>query len=399
MFLQLHDTLLQREEELARLQEENTKLREFLGSSYVRDLEEKAKVSSLLTEFTCSLKRISHIGGVFVSSPPPKQKLSIQSRMKMKMKMKRHLTHDDERTPQTSAHCLMVSKPVSKRVCRNLTAQFCSDSAEVSRSSESNLDLWVLRTLGLKDRDTIDSLDECTSPAGSSLRSLVYDSAVSSFSCPSTDQSFSQSSATSTPSSHCQSSTLQTDYHYSPASCHDLGSALTYSSGQNFSFTAMTPTDLYEAPEAVIRSFNPLPAPQPPANTPAVCPITAFSEGNIQEDQPSHCSVDWSPLEYNQTAFSPPAGRRLTFSPVSSSSPIPKKQWRPAQVCCPLSPSVGLQPTATPQSPRSQTDLAFRMSLSPSNSVKTHSFPQGQAFVSKDKEGRWNFTWLPKQNL
>lgn len=44
--LQLQDTLLQREEELARLQEENNKLREFLSSSFVRTLEEKAKVSS-----------------------------------------------------------------------------------------------------------------------------------------------------------------------------------------------------------------------------------------------------------------------------------------------------------------------------------------------------------------
>lgn len=44
--LQLQDTLLQREEELARLQEENSKLREFLSSSFVRTLEEKAKVSS-----------------------------------------------------------------------------------------------------------------------------------------------------------------------------------------------------------------------------------------------------------------------------------------------------------------------------------------------------------------
>lgn len=41
---QLQDTLLQREEELARLQEENNKLRAFLNSSFVRNLEQKAKV-------------------------------------------------------------------------------------------------------------------------------------------------------------------------------------------------------------------------------------------------------------------------------------------------------------------------------------------------------------------
>lgn len=47
MFLslrQLQDTLLQREEELARLQDENSKLREFFNSAFVRNLEEKAKV-------------------------------------------------------------------------------------------------------------------------------------------------------------------------------------------------------------------------------------------------------------------------------------------------------------------------------------------------------------------
>lgn len=42
--LQLQETLLQREEELTRLQEENHKLRGFLSSSFVRKLEEKAKV-------------------------------------------------------------------------------------------------------------------------------------------------------------------------------------------------------------------------------------------------------------------------------------------------------------------------------------------------------------------
>lgn len=44
---QLQDTLLQREEELARLQDENNQLREFLNSSFVRNLEQKAKVHSL----------------------------------------------------------------------------------------------------------------------------------------------------------------------------------------------------------------------------------------------------------------------------------------------------------------------------------------------------------------
>ncbi|KAK3531398.1 hypothetical protein QTP70_018202, partial [Hemibagrus guttatus] len=40
---QLQDTLMQKEEELARLQEENNKLKEFLNSSYVKSLEYKSK--------------------------------------------------------------------------------------------------------------------------------------------------------------------------------------------------------------------------------------------------------------------------------------------------------------------------------------------------------------------
>lgn len=43
---QLQDVLLQREEELHRLQEENWKLAEFLTSSFVKNLEVQAQVGS-----------------------------------------------------------------------------------------------------------------------------------------------------------------------------------------------------------------------------------------------------------------------------------------------------------------------------------------------------------------
>ncbi len=52
---------------------------------------------------------------------------------------------------------------------------------------------------------------------------------------------------------------------------------------------------------------------------------------------------------------------------------------------------------STPCMSRSRKDLAFSMSLSPQNSVKTNSFPQGQAFTRRDAQGGWNFTWVPKQ--
>uniref|UniRef100_A0A3Q1AQX8 Geminin coiled-coil domain containing n=1 Tax=Amphiprion ocellaris TaxID=80972 RepID=A0A3Q1AQX8_AMPOC len=202
---QLQDTLLQREEELARLQEENNKLREFLNSSF---------------------------------------KLTAKGRRMLK----RNLNNE------TFNH-----QQLSKRVCRNLTAEFCSES---STPSEPNLDLWVLRTLGLKDRDTIDTPNESLSDC--SPRGLVYDAAV-------------------TPSS-------------SP-------------------------------------------------------------EDNLSS---SFGSLPWTP-----------------GSPTHPSA----LHWSPA----------------APPMPCGRSDLAFSMSLSPSSSVKTHSFPQGQAFVRKDTGGRWNFTWVPKQ--
>lgn len=52
---------------------------------------------------------------------------------------------------------------------------------------------------------------------------------------------------------------------------------------------------------------------------------------------------------------------------------------------------------SAPHVTRSRMDLAFSMSLSPQNSVKTHTFPQGQAFTRRNSQGGWNFTWVPKQ--
>uniref|UniRef100_A0A8C6K852 Geminin coiled-coil domain containing n=1 Tax=Nothobranchius furzeri TaxID=105023 RepID=A0A8C6K852_NOTFU len=199
----LQDTLLQREEELARLQEENIKLREFLSSSFVRSLQQKAKVGS------------------------PRPLNSAYGRKNLK----RNLT---EPSP--------LSKQISKRVCRNLTAEFCSESSETSVPSEPNLDLWVLQTLGLKDRDTIDT------SAGSS----------------------------------------------------------------------------------------------PENNFPGA--ITSSSS-----------SDQITPETFTATGLS--------------------RSYKP----------------------RGQKDLAFRMSLTQSSCVKTHSFPQGQAFVRRDGGGRWNFTWVPRQ--
>ncbi|XP_051254998.1 geminin coiled-coil domain-containing protein 1 [Dicentrarchus labrax] len=369
---QLQDTLLQREEELARLQEENNKLREFLNSSFVRNLEKKAK------NLTADGRR----------------------------KLKRNLMFADDGPFQSCSHQLLTSQQVSKRVCRNLTAEFCSESSETSPSSEPNLDLWVLRTLGLKDRDTIDTSSSSSSSPGYSLSSLVYDAAVSSSSSSeySLNSSFGPSDTTSTPSSvhsYRQRLTHQTEYGYTAAKHQEDNFANPAKSPQNCTTSpGQQVAGPCEGPEAVIRSYNILTAFQSPPEelpfTPSqdrseICSFVASSRVQTPVKHPAY----WSPLRVTRTPsqdkihFSP-AGERLPFSPILSSTPVMNQQ-------CPISPAAGSQPPATPQTPRCRTDLAFSMSLSPSSSVKTHSFPQGQAFVRKDTEGRWNFTWVPRQ--
>ncbi|KAM9331588.1 geminin coiled-coil domain-containing protein 1 [Symphorus nematophorus] len=382
---QLQDTLLQREEELARLQEENNKLREFLNSSFVRNLEQKAK------------------------------KLSADGRRKLK----RNLMHIDDGSFQDCSHQLLTSQQVSKRVCRNLTAEFCSESSGTSSSSEPNLDLWVLRTLGLKDRDTIDTSNDSSSSCspGFSLSSSVYGVASSSSSDCALNSSFTPPVATFTPPSvhsYSRRSTPQTECRYTPAECREPNCGnparppqnCTTSAGRCSDFTAAGPTSQYEAPEAAIRSYNTLtafkspPAPEEPAftrsaDTAEICSITASSPVQTLEANQAKHPAYWSPSSLDKNQFSSP-GQRVPFSPISSSNPAINQLWTP--VCSsPVSPSAGSQPPVTPRTPRGRTDLAFSMSLSPSSSVKTHSFPQGQAFVRKDPEGRWNFTWVPRQ--
>lgn len=57
---QLQDTLLQKEEELARLHEENNNLRQYLNSALIKCLEEKAKVlCSKLSIDMCGRNRLN----------------------------------------------------------------------------------------------------------------------------------------------------------------------------------------------------------------------------------------------------------------------------------------------------------------------------------------------------
>ncbi|XP_061734418.1 geminin coiled-coil domain-containing protein 1-like [Nerophis ophidion] len=245
----LQDTLLQREEQLSRLQEENNKLREFLNLSLVRNVRQECKLDRKLKRNLASDERASFQNVGFPSSPQ-----------------------------------------ASKRVCRNLTAEFCSESPA---SSEPALDLWVLRTLGLKDRDTIDVCQQVLE-------------------------------VTPPPSSR-------------PAE---------------------------SGPEGPLsRADRTRRDPSPPAHMSA------------QFSQPPHfCS---SAQQLHSTPWSPLTPRDTPVS-LRHVSPLP-------------SPVLG----RSGGGPSCQSDLAFSMALSPSSSVKTHSFPQGQAFVRKDPVGRWNFTWVP----
>ncbi|XP_029027616.1 geminin coiled-coil domain-containing protein 1 isoform X2 [Betta splendens] len=327
---QLQDTLLQREEELARLQEENNKLREFLKSSFVRDLEKKAKIVD------------------------PRQ--------------------------------------VSKRVCRNLTAEFCSEFHEDAAPAKSNLDLWVLRTLGLKDRDTIDTSNE----PGSNLR-LGYDSAVIS-SSEHTLSSLSPSVATSSPlpahNNYCHNTTQQTGYQYE-AECQEATCNFTSSPGQHCDFTASGLTGQYEVPRVVTGSYSTAFQPQLPFSQspdPNPCSTTASSPAQRLQGNQAELTAYWPPLQGSQT----PSRDTVVPSPlrdtIQSSSTLMSSPVTNGQVVV-----RGCSPSIEPPTPCQRTDLAFSMSLSPSSSVKTHSFPQGQAFIRKDSEGRWNFTWVPRQ--
>ncbi|XP_041120756.1 geminin coiled-coil domain-containing protein 1-like [Polyodon spathula] len=120
---QLQDTLLQKEEELARLHDENHKLKEYLNSTFVKGLEEKAKI-------------LLHNGPGVDCRP----------------RNKRRRVLGEEGVPASTASQLLPSSSL-KKACRNLSLEFCT-AEELAHTPP--VDSWVLQTLGLKDVDTID---------------------------------------------------------------------------------------------------------------------------------------------------------------------------------------------------------------------------------------------------
>ncbi|KAM9126737.1 geminin coiled-coil domain-containing protein 1 [Pangshura tecta] len=133
---QLQDTLLQKEEELARLHEENNNLRQYLNSAVIKCLEDKAK------------KLLLHNG---------------QKKHAILRSGKRKFKEDSYLAPRETPH------PSKAR--RNLLSDFtaCEEQAALP------VDTWVLQTLGLKDINTIDeSLSANYSALSSELGKSPY---------------------------------------------------------------------------------------------------------------------------------------------------------------------------------------------------------------------------------
>ncbi|NXK90176.1 GEMC1 protein, partial [Formicarius rufipectus] len=132
---QLQDTLLQKEEELARLHEENNNLRQYLNSALIKCLEEKAKkLLSCHGQKTCAILKSA----------------------------KRRLKEDYCFVPQETPH--------AAKARRNLFNEFTACEEQASPAVDS----WVLQTLGLKDVNTIDDTSANYSALSSDLGKNTY---------------------------------------------------------------------------------------------------------------------------------------------------------------------------------------------------------------------------------
>ncbi|XP_062462229.1 geminin coiled-coil domain-containing protein 1 [Pezoporus occidentalis] len=132
---QLQDTLLQKEEELARLHEENNNLRQYLNSALIKCLEEKAK------------KLLSCHG---------QKNCAILNSTKRKLK---------------EYHCFAPQEsPHASKARRSLFNEFTACEEQASPAVDS----WVLQTLGLKDVNTIDETSANYSALSSDLGKDMY---------------------------------------------------------------------------------------------------------------------------------------------------------------------------------------------------------------------------------
>ncbi|NXN27970.1 GEMC1 protein, partial [Nycticryphes semicollaris] len=253
---QLQDTLLQKEEELARLHEENNNLRQYLNSALIKCLEEKAKkLLSCHSQKTCAILKST----------------------------KRRLKEDNWLVPRETPH--------ASKARRNLFNEFTACEEQAS----PGVDSWVLKTLGLKDVNTIDETSANYSALSSDLGKNMY--------CLSPDEAM--------------------DYDQ----CEGAAAAA-------YSCSHVPPTNSNNHP--------------------------------CSETSPFLSQISSAPC-------------------VSSSAPSISSL-----------PAYGL-PYLTGNLSPNKTEVAFTTSLSPHRNVRTHTFHQGQAFVCRDDDGGWRFTWVPKQ--
>ncbi|KAI4871376.1 hypothetical protein NFI96_015411 [Prochilodus magdalenae] len=301
---QLQDTLMQKEEELARLQEENNKLKEFLNSSYVKSLEEKSKrlLSAQRGLNTRHRKRALHEEGDFLNL----------------------------------SRLLQGGK--SKRVCRNLSLEFCSGE---ELAATPPLDSWILETLGLQDEDTIDPDSSFGSPTTDHTPSFNSPAPSIDYFSPAE-----QDSTTCSPTGND---------HPGEYGLTDSSSSFSHSMDTSAEYSTLDTSHLY-----TVTSTGSL-----VASLPATIPTGLFTPPRASSTPQRLHAAGSGQHSHSHSSLSPPGGEGGLFS--------------------------------TPRTTRSRTDLAFSMSLSPQSSVKTHTFPQGQAFTRRDSQGGWNFTWVPKQ--
>ncbi|KAJ8397251.1 hypothetical protein AAFF_G00440850 [Aldrovandia affinis] len=325
---QLQDTLLQREEELARLQEENNKLKEFLNSSVVKCLEDKAK------------KLVSAERGTGTRN-------------------RKRILLDDGRYCRFSASQLL-SGAHGKQTCRDLTSELCSAEEPAATLP---MDSWVLQTLGLKDEDTIDL-------------SANYSSNI--------NPAANFSSDIEPPANY--SSHLNSSPNYRPNMvssvncCSNTSSCANYSSNINPSANSNLSIDPSANSSPNMEEAN--------SSSHSSAPLLALSTDALQLPDP----LDVHPQTSSLPGFPCAVGTGQRHTPDTALRLV--SDCTPQTYRTPPGGSTAQYPA--PCVTRGRTEVAFSMSLEPWSSVRTHSFPQGQAFVGRDTCGGWNFTWVPK---
>ncbi|XP_062873449.1 geminin coiled-coil domain-containing protein 1 [Trichomycterus rosablanca] len=301
---QLQNTLIQKEEELARLQEENNKLKEFFNSAYVKSLKEKSK-KFLFVQRSSELR-----------------------------KRKRTLNEEDS---LNVSQLLQDSEGI--RTCRNLSPEFCLPK-EVAVTPPLNS--WILETLGLQDEGIVNA-DSCFSSPTTDQTSSFYSPITS----------IDQQSLTSPDMQNSRTCSLYPDSQSEYSSAKDSSFGVSHNMDTCTEYLTLDPSPLYTVSTG--SQVNSLPA------------IVSTGHFTPPRAAPTPQHLDASKLwqHCNSHDFSiPPGGEGALFY--------------------------------VPHTAGSRMDLAFSMSLSPQNTVKTQSYPQGQAFTRRDSQGGWNFTWVPK---